>query len=93
VRDAIVARPGPYKKAIAFHKRWSISGESLKRPPRGYDPDHALIDELKRKDHIAVCDLTHSDLTKKGFLELVAERFAETKPYMRFQAKALALPF
>ena len=45
-----------------FCDDWELSGDSLKRPPRGYPADHPLIEDLKRKDHIAVTHLKKSDL-------------------------------
>ena len=50
IRDAIVEQPNEWKKA----KRGvtGMYGESLKRPPPGYDPGHPLIEDLKRKDFI-----------------------------------------
>ena len=36
-------------KARAFAEVFEFEGESLKRPPRGYDPDHPLVEDLKRR--------------------------------------------
>ena len=47
IRQAIVEEPGGYRKAVGgarFRKRFEVGGESLRRPPRGYDPEHPLID-------------------------------------------------
>ena len=46
-----------------FQERFRLGGEALKRPPAGFDRDHPLIEELKRKDFIAVADLSESDAT------------------------------
>ena len=47
-------------------------GQSLKRPPRGYDPDHPLIDDLKRKDFVAVTRFSEAEACAPDF----PERFA-----------------
>lgn len=48
---------------------WHLEGDALKRIPRGYDADHPLADDLKRKDFIAVRRLTEEDAIQAGFLE------------------------
>jgi uncharacterized protein (DUF2461 family) len=54
-------------------------GESLTRPPRGFDPQHALIDDLKRKDFAA----------GEGFDEKLACS-TELLPYMVVSYKRIA---
>ena len=59
VRDAIVAKPKQWQKIVndkQFTADYRLEGESLARPPKGYDPDHPLIDDLKRKE--LRCDKT-----------------------------------
>ncbi len=95
VRDAIVSDPAAWKKARdakAFRKRWDLAGDSLQRPPRGYDADHPMVEDLKRKDHIAVAHLAPEALTSPDLLEVLADRFRAAKPYLAFQAAALDLP-
>ncbi len=69
-----------YWKAI----RWS---------PRRYAKDHPLIEDLKRKDFIGVAALSEKDPMAKDLRLLVAKRFEEATPYMRFLCKALELQF
>ena len=52
VRDAMVANPARWNRALSeprFAGRFKLEGDSLTRPPKGYDPDHPLIEHLKRK--------------------------------------------
>ena len=52
VRDAIVADPAAWKRITSARKFAPLfvnMGESLKRPPQGYDPDHPHVEDLKRK--------------------------------------------
>jgi hypothetical protein len=51
-----------------------------------------MIEDLKRKDHIAVADLDPKVLTSPDLVTWLAERFRASMPYLRFQAKALDLP-
>ena len=95
VREAIVDSPAKWKRArddAKFKKHFELRGESLKRPPRGFDAEHPYIEDLKRKDHIAVCEIGAKEITKPGFVKLVAERFAAAKPYVKFLGGALDLP-
>jgi uncharacterized protein (TIGR02453 family) len=96
IRDFIVQNPRPWKKSIAdpgLRKRWELRGEKLSRPPRGYDPAHPLIDDLKRKDFIAIANLQESDALSPSFIERFAEVCGEAKPLMKFLTKALEIKF
>jgi len=96
IRDAIVEKPAAWKRTRdgkRFRELFDFGGESLKRPPRGYDPEHRFVDDLKRKDHIAAADLTVKQVTSKSFVDLVSKHFAASKPYMKFLAEAIDLPF
>ena len=74
-------------------KGYALSGESLKRPPKGYDKDHPLIDDLKRKDFIGVLNLDHSAVPKKDFLKLTARHFAAASELVEFICNASDLDF
>ena len=56
IRDFLADNPEAWKKATrskAFKARFALGGASLVRPPRGYDTDHELIEDIKRKDFTA----------------------------------------
>lgn len=97
LRDAIVADPEGWRRAVAavegatppMHR----GGESLKRPPRGYDPDHPLVDDLKRKDHVTFCPLSEADVLAEDAVDRVAAAFRPAAPYVRFLCSALDLEF
>ena len=96
IRTRIAEQPKAWVKArdeAGFAKIWKLGGESLSRPPRGFAKDHPHIEDLKRKDHIAVCNLAHRDLFGPKVVERVAERFAASKPYLKFLCAALDVPF
>ena len=67
-------------------------GDSLKRPPRDFNPEHPLIEDLKRKDHMLVTYLKHSELQNKDLANHVAGLFKQMKPFVRFLCDALRLP-
>jgi uncharacterized protein (TIGR02453 family) len=96
IRDAIVAKPSAWKTAIggaAFKRSCSLEGDSLKRPPRGYDPEHPYIDDLRRKDFIAVKNLDEKAVLTSGFPKTFETFCRNTAPFMRFLSKAVGLPF
>lgn len=96
IREAMVDDPKAYRAALrakAFTQGFALEGESLKRAPKGIDPEHPLIDDLRRKDHIAVLNLKKKDLGRPDLVDYVAGQLASTKPFMAFLTKAVGLPF
>lgn len=70
IRDHIVTKPGPYLDAIEhepFTQFYELAGTKLTLPPKGYDKEHQLIEELKRKDFIAICPLQKVICTNQIF--------------------------
>jgi uncharacterized protein (DUF2461 family) len=72
---------------------WKLSGDSLKRPPRGYAADHPMIEDLKRKDFIAVCNLLDREVTRADLVKIVGERFGRTRDFLGWLAEAVEMPF
>ncbi len=87
IRTAIATRPARWQEAVggaAFQEHFRLGGESLKRPPAGFDRDHPLIEELKRKDFIAIADLSEGEAIASDFLDRFLELCGEADPFMRF---------
>lgn len=96
VRDAIDAHPERWKKvtrAKGFTKTFRLAGDTLKRAPKGYDADHPLIDDLKRKDFIAVTELTEKQVTAPGFVEDFAGLCRTGAPLVQFLCDAIEVPY
>ena len=97
IREAIDAMPSEWKAATRrapFIKRFGgVSGDGLKRPPQGYDADHPLIDDLKRKTLFAVQHVKPADAMKKEFVGEVTKSFVALKPMMEFLTEAVGLSF
>lgn len=96
IRARIVDKPAAWKKvtgAAPFARRFERGGDSLKRPPAGFDPEHPLIEDLKRKDHIAMATLTRKDVCAPDFVERFAAICKESAPFMAFLTEAVGLPF
>jgi uncharacterized protein (TIGR02453 family) len=95
IRDAIVDDPAGWKRATGgdFSKTYTLTGDSLKRPPPGFDPDHPLIEILKRKDFVAETPLTEKAVTAPGFPEEYARLCRTAAPFLRFLCAAVGVPF
>jgi uncharacterized protein (TIGR02453 family) len=96
IRGKIVDAPEAWlavRDDADFRVDWGLGGDSLKRPPRGFAKDHPLIEDIRRKDHIAACDLEVGEIFGPAAVDRIAERFARTSPYVRFLCEALGEPF
>ncbi len=96
IRKRIDERPEEWRRARddrAFRRHFVLAGESLQRPPRGYSAEHELLDDLRRKDFIAVKNLDHDAILKPGFPRSVATAFKAATPFMRFLCKAVDVPY
>lgn len=96
IREAIVDRPKDWVSTVAdpdFTSAYVLEGEKLKRPPRGFPPDHALVDDLRRKDFIATARISRKTVTAPDFLERYAHLCRISSGYMEFLTTALGLPF
>jgi uncharacterized protein (TIGR02453 family) len=96
VRDAIVSDPRAWKRALsgkAFRARCRLGGDSLKRPPKGYDPQHPLIEDLKRKDFIAHVELSEAEACRPDFMARFTEACRAMKPLVGFLSRAVGIPW
>lgn len=96
IRERIAARPGDWRKAIestAFKRHFSLGGESLQRPPKGFDKEHPCIEDIKRKSFIAVRDMTPEDCLSPQFQRRVETSFKQATPFMEFLCAAVGVKF
>ena len=94
IRDAIVADPRRWRRVTGdgeFRSSCGMRGESLKRAPAGYAPDHPLIADLKRKDFITSAPLTDEEVCAPDLLEMIVGSFRATAPFMAFLGNAVGL--
>jgi uncharacterized protein (TIGR02453 family) len=96
IRDAIAEGSEAWLQARddkTFRRSFALEGDALANPPRGYAKEHPLLQDLKRKDHIAIARLRDSDVTGAKFYAKVSGLFADATPYMRYLCKSLDLLF
>ncbi|MCB9759276.1 MAG: DUF2461 domain-containing protein [Alphaproteobacteria bacterium] len=95
-RDAIAEDPERWTAVTrdpAFAESFELRGESLKRPPRGYDKDHPQIADIMRKDFIAVHNVAADDILQPGLPDRVASWVQVAAPYLRFLCEAQGAAF
>jgi uncharacterized protein (TIGR02453 family) len=96
IRDLVVQKPEKWfstRDDKKFTSQWELAGDRLTRPPRGYATDHVAIEDIKRKDFIALAPLFIKEVTGKGLVELAEKRFTESVPLMKFLCEALDAPY
>lgn len=89
VREAI-ASSSPEWKAVK-RSGLPIEGGTLKRPPRGFDPEHKDIDALKRTDFVFSTPLKNVDVCSSSFLNDFAAHCRRMAPIAKLAATALKL--
>jgi uncharacterized protein (TIGR02453 family) len=96
IRAKIDGEQARWKRATrspAFTETYGLEGETLVRPPKGYDEDHPLIEDLKRKDYLATTKLRQSDITSPGFMKTYARTVRTAGPFMKFLCEAVGVPY
>jgi uncharacterized protein (TIGR02453 family) len=89
IRTAIVERPGDWK--AVRRSKLKVEGDRLSRPPRGFDPDHEFIEDLKLKDFVNSMTFTDKQVISPGFLTDFAAGCKSMTPLMKFLTKSLEL--
>lgn len=96
IREQIASDPESWFKARndeAFQKNWALAGESLTRPPRGFAADHPAIDDLKRKDFIALAEISRKEIFSPDLVELVTKRFIAATPLVNYLCRAQGIQY
>ncbi|MGD2067378.1 MAG: TIGR02453 family protein [Gemmatimonadota bacterium] len=96
IRDAILEDPEAWKGATrneTFVRDFELGGDALKLGPVGYDRDHPLIDDLKRKDFVGSSPLTEGEVVADGFVEEFARRCRAGASFIAWLCGALEVPF
>jgi uncharacterized protein (TIGR02453 family) len=95
IRDAIAGDPRAWKRATGapFSRTYQLIGDSLKRPPPGYPPDHPLIEDLKRKDFVGEAPLREQDVTAAGFVQTYTKLCRAATPFLRYLCGAVDVEF
>lgn len=97
IRERIAKRPGDWKKVVGdgkFVNRFgAIEGEQLMRPPRGFDPAHPFIGDIKRKSFVAGIESNLKTAQGPGLVGDVSGCYKALTPLMNFLCVAVGVPF
>lgn len=96
IREHIVAEPGGWVAARddeTFRASFDLRGDRLKTAPRGFDKDHELIDDLRRKDFVGVAELTRQQILSDGFLDVFAGLCRDAAPFVEYLCEPLGVPY
>lgn len=96
IRNRIVERPQEWESICddsQFKQLFQWTGASLKRPPRGFEKDHPLIDDLKRKDFVVMAAYPAETALRDDLPVFLMNHYQAAKPLIIFLCKALGLPF
>ncbi len=96
VRTLMTEHPKEWKaikKKVLAKTEFELAGTSLKRAPKTFDPEHELIEDLRRKDFIAMCHLPVSAIHEKDFNKVIAKLVKQSSPLMAFICDANDLLF
>jgi uncharacterized protein (TIGR02453 family) len=98
IRDAIVRKPHLWKALKAdkaFVKTFGSLGDghALSRPPRGYDPNHPLIEDIKKKSFFAMHTSSVKAAQSADFADAVVKTFKAAAPLMKFLCDAQGVKF
>jgi uncharacterized protein (TIGR02453 family) len=92
IRARISEFPEEWFSAKDQHKftlNFTLEGETLSRPPKGYPATHPAIDDLKRKDFIGLSVLSKEQVLGKNLVKIAHARFSEAVPFMKFLCDAM----
>jgi uncharacterized protein (TIGR02453 family) len=97
VRRAIADDAKAWKKVVedkTFAKAFKgLEGEALVRPPKGFDPGHPFIGDIKRKSFFAMHESSVKVATSAALIDEVDGAFRAARPLMAFLCKAVGAPF
>lgn len=96
IRHEILDHPKDWRRASQskrFKERFALAGDSLKRPPQGFAADHACIEDLKRKDFIAVAELADRTVQEPQFATTVTSVLRRASGLMAFLCGAVDLRY
>lgn len=86
IREAIQAWPQRWKEA---RQDLQLMGEALKRAPKGIDPAHPLVEDLKRKDFAASESFSEKEAVRPDFAQVFLSFCRRTTPLTSFLVDAL----
>jgi uncharacterized protein (TIGR02453 family) len=85
IRERISRRPADWRKA---RETLDDTEDTLKRPPRGFDADDPMIEDIKRKSFTGSVPLSEPQMKRPDLVKTFVGGCREIAPLMRFLAGA-----
>lgn len=92
IREFIVEDPEHWSDVVGSGG-YTWYGESLVRAPKGFDPEHPLIDHLKRKDFVLMVELGDDEVTSEDFMDRYAGICQSGALFVKTLCEAVERPF
>jgi len=89
VRDRIVSHAKEWK--LIREKGIVVEGDTLKRPPQGYDGAHPFIEDIKHKDFYSMVKFSEQEVCAPDFMDRYIEACRYIAPLMKFLTLATNL--
>ena len=96
IRESIVERPAQWKKVAhgaPFSKGYQLMDDALVRAPRGFDPEHPLVDDLRLKSFIGIRTLDERTATSARFLDTFLSACRDAGPFVKFLCEAVGAQY
>lgn len=96
IRAYIDAHPTRWQDGrdnAGFAKAYALAGDSLQRAPKGYAPEHPMIEDLKRKDFIGIAPLLPELLLQDDLVGLISSYFETATPFMQQLCRAVGVQY
>ncbi|MCY4159442.1 MAG: DUF2461 domain-containing protein [Bacteroidetes bacterium] len=98
IRKRIVDEPDEWLRITrdqSFLKVFSAGYEhqKLKRAPKGFDPNHPLIEDLKCKHFVASSPLTEEFVSTPAFSDKLCQIYGHGTEYMKYLTQTLGHPW
>jgi uncharacterized protein (TIGR02453 family) len=90
IRERISERPAEWTTARGGLDH---AEDALKRPPRDFDPDHPMIEDIKRKSFTSSVRLTQKQVLAPDLMGTFVSACREIAPLMQFLAGAVGVPW
>ncbi len=96
IRQAILDDTATWNKVRnnkKFVSQYKFDGDSLKTAPRGIDPNHPAIEDLRRKSFAGITPLSEKEFLQADLCDKLITVFDNAKPLMKFLCDALKQPY
>lgn len=96
IRQHLVENPAQWKRVTnkaRFKQSFELHEDRLKTAPRGFDKNHPLIDDLRRKSFIGTAPLNAKLVESRELVPEATRLIKLGRPLMEFLGEALQQPY